>query len=83
MDKAGYVFGGSLGFSEYSPDYAHDSWAGEYVFDRQSFEYKRRLEEAGNKAEFVMVPGQGHGFFQGQIYYDKVIEFFEKNIAGR
>ena len=41
------------------------------------------VEEAGNKAEFVMVPGQGHGFFQGQIYYDKVIEFFEKNIAGR
>lgn len=50
---------------------------------RQSFEYKRRLEKAGNKAELVMVPGQGHGFFQGQIYYDKVIEFFEKNIAGR
>lgn len=50
---------------------------------RQSFEYERRLEKAGNKAELVMVPGQGHGFFQGQIYYDKVIEFFEKNIAGR
>ena len=38
---------------------------------RQSFEYKRRLEEAGNKAEFVMVPGQGHGFFQGRYTMTK------------
>lgn len=44
MDKAGYVFSGSLGFSEYSPDYAYDSWAGEYVFDRQSFEYSHGAE---------------------------------------
>lgn len=44
MDKAGYVFGGGFGFSEYSPDYAHDSWAGEYVFDRQSFEYSHGAE---------------------------------------
>lgn len=50
---------------------------------RQSCEYKRKLEKAGNKVELVMVPEQGHGFFQGQLYYDKVIEFFEKNIAVR
>lgn len=48
---------------------------------RQSCEYKTKLEKAGNDVELVIVPGQGHGFFCGRRYYDKVIEFFEKKVS--
>ena len=55
----------------------------EVVNYRQSWEYKMRLEDAGNHAELIIVQGQGHGFFEGQAYYDKVIEFFEKEVANK
>lgn len=55
----------------------------EVVNYRQSWEYKMRLEDAGNHAELIIVQGQGHGFFEGQTYYDKVIEFFEKEVANK
>ncbi|MDY4693381.1 MAG: alpha/beta hydrolase [Blautia sp.] len=55
----------------------------EVVACRQSCEYKTKLENAGNDAELIIVPGQGHGFFHGKMYYEKVIEFFQKNVSGK
>lgn len=55
----------------------------EVVNYRQSCEYKMKLEDAGNNAELIIVQGQGHGFFKGQIYYDQVVEFFEKEVANK
>lgn len=55
----------------------------EVVACRQSCEYKAKLENAGNDAELIIVPGQGHGFFHGQMYYEKVIDFFEKNVSDK
>jgi acetyl esterase/lipase len=36
------------------------------------------LKHAGNEVEFITVPGQGHGFFDGQEYYIKIYDFFER-----
>ncbi len=44
----------------------------------QSVRYLAALKEAGNDAELVTVPGQGHGFFKGQQYYDKIVSFLEE-----
>jgi len=32
----------------------------------------------GQTAEFINVPNQGHGYFEGKEYYDKMYEFFDK-----
>ena len=52
----------------------------EVVSCNQSIEYADRLRGAGNKAELVLVPGQGHGLFSGSKYYDQVIDFFKQNL---
>lgn len=54
--------------------------ADELVNYEQSARYYERLKAAGNDALLVTVPGQGHGFFRGQQYYDAVMEFLEKKV---
>ena len=43
-----------------------------------NIEFCRRGTEAGNIAEFVLVPNQEHGYIQGSEYDQKVFDFFEK-----
>lgn len=57
--------------------------ADELVSYDQSVRYCKALQDAGNKAILVTVPGQGHGFFKGQEYYDKVVSFLEEIRASR
>lgn len=47
----------------------------------QSVKFSGLLRAAGSCAELVTVPGQGHGFFRGQKYYDRVTEFFEETLG--
>lgn len=46
----------------------------------QSVRYYERLKAAGNDVEFITVPGQGHGFFKGQQYYDRIVQFLEEKV---
>lgn len=46
----------------------------------QSKIYAEKLQKAGNEVELVFVPDQGHGFFQGQEWYDRTVAFFEKTL---
>lgn len=48
---------------------------------QESVSYARKLKNAGNDVTLVVVPGQGHGFFQGEKYYDQVIEFFARTLG--
>ncbi len=41
-----------------------------------------RLKEAGNDVELVTVPGQGHGFFEGEAYYGRIYAFFDRILKG-
>ncbi len=50
----------------------------ELVSYDQSVRYCAALQAAGNQAELVTVHGQGHGFFKGGEYYDKIIDFLEE-----
>lgn len=47
----------------------------------ESVEYHRALTAAGNDAELVLIPGQGHGFFEGQEYYDVIYHFLEETLC--
>ena len=51
--------------------------ADELVDYEQSVRYCEALKEAGNQAELITVPGQGHGFFKGQEFYDQIVDFLE------
>ena len=46
----------------------------------QSQMFYDALKEKGNDAELITVPGQGHGFFDGKEYYDKIIAFFIRTL---
>ena len=46
-----------------------------------SYHYYEALLKYGHDATFVVVPNQGHGFFQGEGYYDIVLNFFRKKLA--
>ena len=48
------------------------------VPDSQSLEFCTAAREAGNVAEFILVPGQGHGYFEGEQYYEQVYAFFDR-----
>lgn len=48
------------------------------VPDDQTVRFCDALNAAGNHAEHLIVPNQGHGYFQGQEYYDKVFAFLDK-----
>lgn len=56
--------------------------ADELVSYDQSVAFCRELRAHGCPAELITVPGQGHGFFQGQSYYDAVLRFLEEH-AGK
>lgn len=46
-----------------------------------SYNYYDALLKYGHDATFVLVPGQGHGFFKGQGYYDIVLDFFKRKLV--
>lgn len=48
------------------------------VPDSQSLEFCTEARKYGNIADFIMVPGQGHGYFEGDEYYEQVYDFFDK-----
>lgn len=48
------------------------------VPDSQSLEFCEAARAHGNIADFIMVPGQGHGYFEGEEYYEQVYAFFDK-----
>ena len=40
----------------------------------------KALKDAGNDAELILVPGQGHGFFDGKEYYDRIFGFLDEKL---
>ena len=42
---------------------------------RQMYE---ALKAAGNDVRLITIPGQGHGFFDGEEYYEKIFRFLEE-----
>jgi len=48
----------------------------------QSVEYCMAAREHGNDAREITVPGQGHGYFEGDSYYEKIFRFFDKHLKG-
>lgn len=42
-----------------------------------SLEMYEALKKAGNPVELITVSGQGHGFFDGEEYYQKIYEFLD------
>lgn len=46
-----------------------------------SVEMEHALQAAGNDVELVTVPGQGHGFFDGEEYYQRIYAFLERVLA--
>ena len=51
------------------------------VTPRFSYNYFDALKKYGHDVTFVLVPEQGHGFFQGEGYYDIVLNFFAKKLG--
>jgi len=41
---------------------------------------EKALREAGNEVTLVMVPGQIHGFFEGEEYYQEIYRFFDRTL---
>lgn len=50
------------------------------VPDTQSLNFCQKARENGNDANFLMVPNQGHGYFEGEEYYEQVYQFFDKHL---
>lgn len=46
----------------------------------QSKDFYNAMVAAGNDAEMISIPGQGHGFFNGQEYYEAIFAFFQKHL---
>lgn len=42
----------------------------------QTENFYEKSKEAGNPIECILVPGQGHGFFDGDCYYQAIFDFF-------
>lgn len=40
----------------------------------------RALKNAGNDAELILIPGQGHGFFEGKEYYEQIFRFLDEKL---
>lgn len=40
----------------------------------------KALKEAGNDVELILIPGQGHGFFEGKEYYDRIFSFLDEKL---
>lgn len=47
----------------------------------QTTRFYDALRLHGNPVEMILVPGQGHGFFDGQEYYEAIYTFFQKTLA--
>lgn len=54
--------------------------ADQLVAYEQSVKFSEMLCHTGTKATLITVPGQGHGFFQGQEYYEDVINFLKTTL---
>lgn len=50
------------------------------VPDQQSKDYCDEVVRHGNEATCVIVPDQGHGYFEGEEYYQQIYCFFDKNL---
>ncbi|HEX2945392.1 MAG TPA: alpha/beta hydrolase [Clostridia bacterium] len=50
------------------------------VPDSQSLEFCKKARENGNEADFLMVPNQGHGYFEGDEYYEEIYKFLDKHL---
>ena len=46
----------------------------------QSEDFYNAMIAAFNDAEMISVVGQGHGFFEGQEYYNIIYSFFKKHL---
>lgn len=50
-----------------------------------STENSRRMYEAlkaaGNDVRLITIPGQGHGFFDGEEYYEQIFRFLEEVLS--
>ena len=46
----------------------------------QTLDFYRAARDRGNPVEMIIVPGQGHGFFDGDIYYEAIAQFFRRNL---
>lgn len=57
--------------------------ADELVSYEQSVRFVWQLQAHGGRAKLVTVPGQGHGFFRGQQYYDCVTDFLLETLGGK
>ena len=55
-----------------------------HVPDNQSSVYVQRVNAVGNGnvAVYSCVPNQGHGYFEGQQYYEEVYSFFDRYLKG-
>lgn len=42
----------------------------------QTLDFYRAARDRGNPVEMLIVPGQGHGFFDGDIFYEAIEQFF-------
>ena len=51
------------------------------VPDSQSRVFCDRATAEGNDARFLCVPNQGHGYFEGDEYYEKVYDFFDEALG--
>ena len=52
------------------------------VSPENSRRMQKALRDAGNDARLILVPGQGHGFFDGAEYYEQIFQFLEKILRG-
>jgi len=50
------------------------------VPDSQSVEFCEAARAHGNDAEYIIVPGQGHGYFEGDEYYEQIYAFFDRHL---
>jgi dipeptidyl aminopeptidase/acylaminoacyl peptidase len=50
------------------------------VPDEQSIDYCHAAREHGNDASYIIVPNQGHGYFEGELYYEEIYQFFDKHL---
>ena len=50
------------------------------VSHEESVRMEKALREAGNEVTLLTVPGQGHGFFDGDEYYQEIFRFFHRTL---
>ncbi|MBQ8995686.1 MAG: alpha/beta hydrolase [Oscillospiraceae bacterium] len=49
---------------------------------KQTLDFYLAARERGNPVELCIVPGQGHGFFDGDIFYERIGLFFCRVLKG-